>query len=251
MIEIVKVVALKAVGDCSLWLRFSDGQEGVARFLGRPGARRSDGRTSPRSCDVPARVSFVWRSHVAEWARFRCDQSSYGIARGGRAEAGRGCVNSAFSASNGSRRKDGGQGVDGMAGLFEGRGPIINRSAIRFFSHAFVEMGAPTRPNGFHPHPIDVYVQLRDAGLFNSKRTRSTISPKIARGRFIIQSERTKSATASTASPSTCPGRRYSASALIPLPDIIRWFSSANRRRRTLSRSARPARNSSKSESVT
>ena len=29
MIEIVKVVALKVVGDCSLWLRFSDGQEGV------------------------------------------------------------------------------------------------------------------------------------------------------------------------------------------------------------------------------
>ena len=32
MIEIVKVVALKAVGDCSLWLRFSDGQEGVRDF---------------------------------------------------------------------------------------------------------------------------------------------------------------------------------------------------------------------------
>jgi len=29
LIEIVKVVALKVVGDCSLWLRFSDGQEGV------------------------------------------------------------------------------------------------------------------------------------------------------------------------------------------------------------------------------
>ena len=29
MIEIVKVVALKVIGDHSLWLRFSDGQEGV------------------------------------------------------------------------------------------------------------------------------------------------------------------------------------------------------------------------------
>ena len=29
MIEIVKVVDLKVVGDASLWLRFSDGQEGV------------------------------------------------------------------------------------------------------------------------------------------------------------------------------------------------------------------------------
>jgi hypothetical protein len=32
MIEIVKVVDLKVVGDCSLWLRFSDGQEGVRDF---------------------------------------------------------------------------------------------------------------------------------------------------------------------------------------------------------------------------
>ncbi len=29
MIEIVKVVEAKAVGDIELWLRFSDGQEGV------------------------------------------------------------------------------------------------------------------------------------------------------------------------------------------------------------------------------
>ncbi len=29
MIEIVKVVELKVIGDHSLWLRFSDGQEGV------------------------------------------------------------------------------------------------------------------------------------------------------------------------------------------------------------------------------
>ena len=29
MIEIVKVIALKAVGDSELWLRFSDGQEGA------------------------------------------------------------------------------------------------------------------------------------------------------------------------------------------------------------------------------
>ena len=99
-------------------------------------------------------------------------------------EASCGCVNSAFSASNGSRRKDGGQCVYGMAGLFEGRGPIINRSAIRFFSHAFVEMGAPTRPNGFDLDPIDVYVQLRDAGLL-TKANASRISPKIARARFI------------------------------------------------------------------
>jgi hypothetical protein len=32
VIEIIKVVALKVVGDCSLWLRFSDGQEGVRDF---------------------------------------------------------------------------------------------------------------------------------------------------------------------------------------------------------------------------
>ena len=29
MIQMVKVIELKPVGDCSLWLRFSDGTEGV------------------------------------------------------------------------------------------------------------------------------------------------------------------------------------------------------------------------------
>jgi hypothetical protein len=33
MIEIVKVVALEVVGNSSLWLRFSDGQEGVRDCL--------------------------------------------------------------------------------------------------------------------------------------------------------------------------------------------------------------------------
>jgi hypothetical protein len=32
LIEIVKVVDVKAVSDSSLWLRFSDGQEGVRDF---------------------------------------------------------------------------------------------------------------------------------------------------------------------------------------------------------------------------
>lgn len=32
MIEIVKVIELRAVGDAALWLRFSDGAEGVRDF---------------------------------------------------------------------------------------------------------------------------------------------------------------------------------------------------------------------------
>jgi hypothetical protein len=33
-----------------------------------------------------------------------------------------------------------------------------------YFARAFVEMGAPTWPNGFDLAPINLYMQLRDAG---------------------------------------------------------------------------------------
>jgi hypothetical protein len=33
-----------------------------------------------------------------------------------------------------------------------------------YFARAFVEMGAPTWPNGFDVDPINLYMQLRDAG---------------------------------------------------------------------------------------
>ena len=33
-----------------------------------------------------------------------------------------------------------------------------------YFARAFVEMGAPTWPNGFDADPINLYMELRDAG---------------------------------------------------------------------------------------
>jgi hypothetical protein len=36
--------------------------------------------------------------------------------------------------------------------------------AADYFARAFVEMGAPTWPNGFDVDPINLYMELRDAG---------------------------------------------------------------------------------------
>ncbi len=36
-----------------------------------------------------------------------------------------------------------------------------------FFARAFVEMGAPTWPNGFDLDPINLYMELRDAGALS------------------------------------------------------------------------------------
>jgi hypothetical protein len=33
-----------------------------------------------------------------------------------------------------------------------------------YFARAFVEMGVPTWPNGFDLDPINLYMELRDAG---------------------------------------------------------------------------------------
>ena len=33
-----------------------------------------------------------------------------------------------------------------------------------YFARVFVEMGAPTWPNGFDLDPINLYMELRDAG---------------------------------------------------------------------------------------
>jgi hypothetical protein len=64
------------------------------------------------------------------------------------------------------RFSDGEEGVYDMAGLFEGRGPMIEplRDPV-FFARVFVEMGAPTWPNGFDLDPINLYLLLRGAGL--------------------------------------------------------------------------------------
>jgi hypothetical protein len=38
----------------------------------------------------------------------------------------------------------------------------------RLWPRAFVEMGAPTWPNGFDLDPINLYMQLRDAGALTA-----------------------------------------------------------------------------------
>lgn len=36
---------------------------------------------------------------------------------------------------------------------------------IRFFNRVLVEMGAPTWPNGFDLDPINLYMEMKKAGL--------------------------------------------------------------------------------------
>jgi hypothetical protein len=40
--------------------------------------------------------------------------------------------------------------------------------AQAYFNRAFVEMGAPTWPNGFDIDPINLYMELRDAGALTA-----------------------------------------------------------------------------------
>jgi hypothetical protein len=80
MIEMVEVAELKVIGDHSLWLRFSDGQEGVrdcsdilavvVRWLNLSAIPRC---LFARFC--------LLRSQLAERVRPRCDQSPHGAAR--------------------------------------------------------------------------------------------------------------------------------------------------------------------------
>ena len=38
------------------------------------------------------------------------------------------------------------------------------------FERVFIEMGAPTWPNGFDLDPINLYMQMRDAGALTNSR---------------------------------------------------------------------------------
>ena len=38
----------------------------------------------------------------------------------------------------------------------------------KFFSRVFIEMGVPVWPNGYDVDPINLYMELRDAGLLSS-----------------------------------------------------------------------------------
>jgi hypothetical protein len=63
------------------------------------------------------------------------------------------------------RFTDGSEGVRDLSDILAAGGPMVEPlKAQDYFVRAFVEMGAPTWPNGFDLDPINLYMQLRDAG---------------------------------------------------------------------------------------
>jgi hypothetical protein len=66
------------------------------------------------------------------------------------------------------RFTDGREGIWDMSSLLSEAGPMVE--PLRqpgFFARAFVEMGAPTWPNGYDIDPIHLYMRMRDAGCLS------------------------------------------------------------------------------------
>jgi hypothetical protein len=63
------------------------------------------------------------------------------------------------------RFTDGREGVRDLSRVIAGGGPMVEPlKSPEYFARAFVEMGAPTWPNGFDLDPIQLYIDMRDAG---------------------------------------------------------------------------------------
>lgn len=63
------------------------------------------------------------------------------------------------------RFTDGCEGVRDLSDIIARGGSMVEPlKAPDYFARAFVEMGAPTWPNGFDLDPINLYMELRDAG---------------------------------------------------------------------------------------
>jgi len=63
------------------------------------------------------------------------------------------------------RFTDGSEGVRDLSDLIASGGPMVEPlKDPNYFARVFVEMGAPTWPNGFDLDPINLYMQLRDSG---------------------------------------------------------------------------------------
>ena len=63
------------------------------------------------------------------------------------------------------RFTDGSEGVRDLSDVISHEGPMIE--PLRdpaYFKRVFIEMGVPTWPNGFDLDPINLYMELRDAG---------------------------------------------------------------------------------------
>ena len=64
------------------------------------------------------------------------------------------------------RFTDGSEGVRDLSDEIAKGGPMVEPlKSPEYFARAFVEMGAPTWPNGFDLDPINLYMELRDAGV--------------------------------------------------------------------------------------
>lgn len=63
------------------------------------------------------------------------------------------------------RFTNGNEGVRDLSDLIAEGGPMVEPlRSQNYFARAFVEMGAPTWPNGFDLDPINLYMQMRDSG---------------------------------------------------------------------------------------
>jgi Protein of unknown function (DUF2442) len=66
------------------------------------------------------------------------------------------------------RFTDGCEGVHDLADVIGQAGPMVALlKAPAVFSRVFIEMGAPTWPNGFDLDPINLYMAMRDAGALS------------------------------------------------------------------------------------
>jgi hypothetical protein len=67
------------------------------------------------------------------------------------------------------RFTDGCEGVRDFSDVLAEGGPMVEPlKAQAYFNRVFVEMGAPTWPNGFDIDPINLYMELRDAGALTA-----------------------------------------------------------------------------------
>jgi hypothetical protein len=67
------------------------------------------------------------------------------------------------------RFTDGSEGVHDLSDMIANGGEMVEPlNSKQYFDRVFVEMGAPTWPNGFDLDPINLYMQLRAAGALSS-----------------------------------------------------------------------------------
>jgi len=67
------------------------------------------------------------------------------------------------------RFTDGSEGVRDLSDVIAKDGVMVEPlKSKEYFDRVFVELGAPTWPNGFDLDPINLYMQLRDAGALSS-----------------------------------------------------------------------------------